>query len=92
VKGNFGWLVWTSGGEVATDVWTHVAATYDGATAVIYVDGFEVASESASETFKESDWLIGSQRAADTFGGLIDDVRVYDYALSATEVEALAGQ
>jgi fibronectin type 3 domain-containing protein len=79
-------------------VWTHVAVTLGGDTATIYVNGSPVASNS-SITINPSDFRPGlnyigkSQWAGDAlFKGLIDDFRVYNHALSAGNVAALAAQ
>ena len=74
--------------------WHHVAGIYDGTRICLYVDGRLDASSEASGRFNmESDKvLIGendgtSQRS---FDGFLDDVRIYDYALSAAEIQALS--
>ncbi len=76
--------------------WTHVAVTLSGDTATIYVNGSAVAS-SSSITIDPSDFKPGanfigkSQWAGDAlFNGRIDDFRVYNHALSAGSVAALA--
>ena len=70
-------------------LWQHVAATFDGSTARFYIDGSEVASRSLSGSVgSSSTWRIGAFGAAagGFFDGLIDDVRIYDRALSAAEL------
>jgi fibronectin type 3 domain-containing protein len=78
--------------------WTHVAVTLGGDTATLYVNGSPVAS-SPSITINPSDFKPGanfigkSQWAGDAlFNGCIDEFRVYNYALSAGAVAALATQ
>ena len=75
--------------------WTHVAVSLGGATARLYVNGAEVAS-SSDFTIKPSDFnpalnYVGdSQFDADPgFDGLLDDFRVYNYALTASDVATL---
>jgi hypothetical protein len=73
--------------------WQHLAATYDGTTADYYVDGTLVATRSVAQGAGNSNvWRIGAYGsvAGGFFDGLIDDVRIYDRALSATEVASLA--
>ena len=86
-------------------VFTHVAATWDGSTMRLYKDGVEVASQDKGGTAVAVDpdvsAAIGSQPsdafASDPshvvkfFDGLIDDVRIYDRALSESELLYLAG-
>ena len=71
---------------VALDAnWHHVAATCDGTTTKIYLDGVEVGStNSASPTIPAA---VGSNwSAATTFGGQIDEVRIWNKALFSTEI------
>ena len=80
------------------DQWHHVAATYDGSTAKLYVDGVEVASESFSGIIFNSDsnLAIGNlsnlnaQKMPTT--GTYDELRVYDNALSAAEIATVYNQ
>lgn len=71
--------------------WQHVVGTYDGTTGRLWVDGVEVAS--GSFTAPEPANLpvnIGAYFGGG-FGwaGAIDEVQIYDRALSVTEVVAL---
>ena len=77
-----------------------VVGTYDGAEMRLYVDGETEASKSLSGTIQDSDYpvVIGNAGTAQgeiaprpSFDGLIDDIRIYDRALSAAEVQALYG-
>jgi len=70
--------------------WHHVAGVYDGSKLYLYVDGGVDASKSASGSLNvsASDVYIGGSPSA-SFNGFVDDVRIYDRALSADEVEAL---
>ena len=67
--------------------WQHVAATYDGTTARYYIDGTEVASRAAASVGTSDVWRIGAYGAslAGFFDGLIDDVRIYNHALTTAE-------
>jgi hypothetical protein len=70
--------------------WTHLATTYDGATQRIFVNGAQVASraQGGSITLSGGVLRIGGNNsfAGEFFEGLIDDVRVYNRALSAAEI------
>ncbi len=77
-------------------VWSHIAVTMGPSGVQIYIDG-EEAAESAEFTvnpleFKPIFNYIGrSQSTGDPmFFGDIDDFRVYNYALSASEIAVLA--
>ena len=65
-------------------------ATYDGATARFYVDGVETGSAPYSGNVGDATaWRIGAygSPASGFFDGLVDNVRIYDRALSASEIE-----
>jgi Concanavalin A-like lectin/glucanases superfamily len=68
--------------------WTHVALTYDGAKARLYVNGELVASCNApTPRVTEGALQIGGgTEQGDYFQGRIDEVRVYNRALNAGEV------
>jgi Concanavalin A-like lectin/glucanases superfamily/Bacterial Ig-like domain/Bacterial Ig domain len=79
-----------SGQNPVAGQWQHLAATYDGTTARFYIDGTQVASRSVSYSIGNSDtWRIGAYGSpvGGFFDGSIDDVRIYNRALSATEVQ-----
>jgi hypothetical protein len=76
---------------------THVAATYDGTTLAIYVQGrldtVQSATGDLSSTLSISDLGIGNQAEHEpprirTFNGIIDEVALYDKALSADRIRA----
>ena len=69
--------------------WQHLAATYDGATARFYIDGRRGRQSRGRGGVGNSNiWRIGAYGGSPGgfFDGLIDDVRIYDRALSATEI------
>ena len=71
--------------------WHHIVATYDEATAKVYVDGVLKASANSNIqlTANSQPLLIG--RTTDNnriFGGTLDEVAVYPTALSAARIQA----
>ncbi|HUV63426.1 MAG TPA: LamG-like jellyroll fold domain-containing protein [Sedimentisphaerales bacterium] len=93
-----------AGGVLAVGEWSHVTATWDGASMVLYVDGVEVGRTpkggSAVAVDPTVSVAIGSQpsdafatdpaHVVKFFDGLIDEVRIYNRALSELEVRYLA--
>jgi fibronectin type 3 domain-containing protein len=83
-----------SGRTPAVGQWQFVAGTYDGSTARIYVDGALAASATFTASIGNSNtWRIGSYGSPATgfFDGRIDNVRIYDRALSAGEIQTDMG-
>ena len=82
------------GGSIALDQWVHVAFTYDGGMLRIYMDGTETASYAVNGDMIPStlDVAIGNVNASDDryWNGLLDDVRIYDWALTPAEITALS--
>jgi hypothetical protein len=81
-----------TGPRLDDGVWHHLAASYDGTTATVYVDGQPVglgAAASAGST------TVSRLRIGDLafpgyyFKGVIDEVRLYDRALSAADITAI---
>ena len=75
--------------------WHHVAGVYDGAAILIYIDGRLDYSRPASGSITTNDYplRIGSnaELANVNWQGAIDEVRLYDRALSAAEVAEIGG-
>jgi glucose/arabinose dehydrogenase len=71
------------------NAWSHLAYTWDGATARMYVNGTQVASAALTGTAKTSSLPLrigGNAVWGEWFSGAIDEVRVYNRALSAAEI------
>ncbi|MHC4437069.1 MAG: protein kinase domain-containing protein [Planctomycetota bacterium] len=73
--------------------WHHVAGVYDGKTTTLYFDGRRDVSAStlgriAANRFNV--WIgSNAERSERAWNGLIDDVHIYSYALTAAEVKGL---
>ncbi len=73
--------------------WAHVAATFDGTTATFYLNGRATGSGSfsfGSDTQATVVFGACEQNGGNPFNGDLDEIRIYDYALSAAEVFYLA--
>lgn len=81
------------GGSCPADgEWRHYAATYDGLVARLYINGAQVGSytETGSITDTTHQFFIGRYSGGGYFvNGSIDDVRIYDRALSQAEIAQL---
>jgi len=75
--------------------WVHLTATYDGSIVKFYVNGVLDYSVSYSggigtpATYNTAIGGLGMNPAAFSYHGSIDDVRIYNRALSATEIATL---
>jgi len=80
----------TSPSSIFSGTWYHVAAVYDGAQMWLYINGGLMASTSKSGSLNfapQAPASLGAQSTGSApFSGWIDDVRIYDRALTGTEV------
>lgn len=80
-----GW--YTASGALASNVWQHVAVTFDGNSLRLYVNG--VQKHAASSTLNGAPYSssLGQYGANNrVMYGPVDEVRLYDRALSADEI------
>jgi hypothetical protein len=89
---NVGGDTWTRGtGPVALNVWTHLAVTFDGATLALYVNGVLASSKPLVGSMAASTGPLrigGNSIWGEWFAGLIDDVRVYNRALTSAQIQS----
>ncbi len=86
--GTFGKAYGTS--ALATNAWTHLAATYDKVKLCLYVNGTQVSSASRTASIATSAnplQIGGDSIYGQYFQGVIDDVRVYNRALTQAEIK-----
>jgi hypothetical protein len=87
--------LWWGNGVLApyANQWTHVALTWDNGAAVQYINGEEVSS--GNITFRDSanatPVTIGCVDSTnnETFVGSIDEVRIFNHALSVDEIQTI---
>ncbi|MEN9328307.1 MAG: hypothetical protein RI947_1115 [Candidatus Parcubacteria bacterium] len=96
------WMVWSgvdssnndySIGTISTGAWHHVAVTFDNANnnTKFYIDGVLDSTDTSgtndiadtSETLK----IGAAGQSSDYFDGRIDDVRIYNYPLTAAQIK-----
>ena len=89
--------IFHQGSNLTANTWKHVAVTLSGSTGTLYIDGVQVA-QNTSMTFKPSDLapttsgnFIGkSDWTGDKYlKGQVDDFRIYNRAISASEVTSV---
>ncbi|MFA7405112.1 MAG: LamG domain-containing protein, partial [Pelobacteraceae bacterium] len=82
------WNATTSDTALTSGVWSHIAATYDGSTVNIYVNGnlSQSANWTGGVTDSGTPLLIGSRSGTTFFSGQIDEVRVWTIARTAAQL------
>ncbi len=79
-----------AGSPLDRNAWAHLALTYDGATLRLYINGQLASSTVHTGSIKTSNnplQIGGDSIYGQFFAGLIDEVRVYNRALSAGEIQ-----
>ena len=77
--------------QLPLNTWTHLATTFDGTSVNLHVGGVLVDSVPASGTVTPSSTplqLGGNAIWGEYFAGRIDEVRIYNRALSPSEIQA----
>jgi hypothetical protein len=86
-----------SGTPLPLNAWSHIAVTLSGSTGTLYVNGAPVATNPnmtlhpSSLGNTDQNWIGRSQFADPYLRATVDDVHIYDRALGAGDVAALAG-
>lgn len=73
------------------NTWSHLAGTYDGVTLKLYVNGVPVVEKAFSGSIQASTGALrigGNGLWGEYFQGRIDEIRIYNRALSQTEIQA----
>ena len=78
--------------EFEADQWYHVAVVRDGTDMIAYVNGQEDTRVTGTNqiTFKDGFNIGAHANASRQFFGRMEDIRIYDHALTAEEVLAIA--
>ena len=86
--------VTTTVDKLPLNTWTFISITYDGAMATMYINGNPVASHAMSFDPVSVPLRLGGEPSCggQLFGGLIDEVKIFNRALSAAEVAKLSDQ
>lgn len=88
--------IWSNNGIYVRDpdpltigAWQYIVTTYDGTTAKLYTNGVLKSSQNIAVTLPIGDaTLIGASKTVQLrqFAGLIDEVQIFNRALSASEI------
>ncbi|WP_088102977.1 family 43 glycosylhydrolase [Halalkalibacter urbisdiaboli] len=92
-SGSSRWYDAVLDGQIGTNKWTHLAFTVDNGEIIVYVDGVQQFSGTDFPnifTTSDASFSLGVNWWDVPFKGLMDDLRVYEGALSPTEVTELA--
>lgn len=85
---------WSTGYTLPIGKWTHVAVTWNGTHAVLYINGSYVSSNPMSSTLTPNNYRLcigcrndnGGPGALYELDGTLDELKIYDIALDATEI------
>lgn len=99
-NGRLGFVLWFNGNPVTLSVgkadwqadrWYHLAATYDGQMAKLFVNAMEEGAAKRPKTepirTERSNCCIGGQNGQNRFPGMIDEVRIYNRPLTPREIQ-----
>lgn len=85
---------WNAQTDISDGDWHHIAYTYDGNDVRLYVNGEEefhvtgIELDTGVEGY--TDVEIGTQMGGNPFEGAMEDVRIFDVALSAEDIKTLS--
>jgi type II secretory pathway pseudopilin PulG len=90
------WYYWMPNVGISTNVWTHVALTYDGSAMKMYKNGVCAATLVASgalmlanSSSNEPLYIGKNTEWGENYEGEMDDIRIYSRALNADEIAAI---
>ena len=99
VSPSSGWVAikpLVSESSISDGQWHHICFVWDGSYRILYADGIEVAKDNTAQNPLKpatGGLCIGASKTLGIgtfFSGLIDDIRIYNKALSPEEIAALA--
>ena len=83
------WNVTTSSTSLTPGVWSHIAATYDGTTVKVYINGLLTQSAAWTNGLTDSgtNLLLGARSGTTFYLGQMDEVRVWTVARTQAEIQ-----
>lgn len=88
------WLRLTANNTLQANVWQHIALVYDSGQVTVYIDGVAHNTVTAGFDFAGPNMLVGAPfllTYGNPFAGKIDDLSLWDSALTPAEITSLAG-
>jgi hypothetical protein len=77
-------------GTLPLNTWSHLATTFDGSMQRLFLDGVQIGSVAASGSLMQTIGALrigGNSVWGEFFSGALDDMRIYNRALSTTEIQ-----
>lgn len=80
-----------TGGTVVPNTWQHVAMVFDGTSVTLYIDGVNVGNTPTPSNYtlptSVAPIILGYNGYGEIFKGQIDEVRIWNKALTQTEIQ-----
>ena len=82
------WTFYDTGQSIPLNIWTHLSWTYDGSKMILYKNGVNVWSASLNGVLPSNGEItyIGYDQNNWYWCGFIDDVRIYNYARTQSQI------
>ena len=77
--------------QLPVNTWSHLAATYDGSMLRLYVNGTQVGTRTVAGPLLTSSGVLrlgGNSVWGEYFSGRLDEIRIYNRALTTAEIQA----
>jgi len=88
-NGAGGWGATVSTTISTPAIWYHAALTWSGSDLEMFIDASRVGQNTGTHVSNNNPLLFGSwNTSAEFFNGIIDDVRIYNHALTEPEIRA----
>jgi hypothetical protein len=98
IKADTDWFWYNTGAEIAQKQWLHIALTFDGVSVKSYLNGKVVNTKAYSGKINKVDRIAkisgrdASGIISSPFNGKIDELRIYNRALTDREIQSLYKQ
>ena len=87
---------WFGQNVLTVDQWSHVAVTFNGTQAELFINGHRVADPQNFTMNGKTDatMVFGASGAGpdDPYKGVLDDIRIYNYVLTPMEIGTMASE